>query len=64
MGRCTAASLWDMGETICHWRVVQWVETRVYCHKDKYFALDPIVAFVVVCPTPDPLGCTKEVGEQ
>jgi len=56
MGWCAAASSWDMGETTCHCRVIQLVETRVYCHKDKKFALDPIAAFVTVLSHIGPTG--------
>jgi hypothetical protein len=30
-----------MGGAVCHYRVVQWVEIRVYHHKGKYFVLNP-----------------------
>jgi hypothetical protein len=50
------AELYNMGETTCHCRVVQRVETRVYCHKDKRFALDPIAAFVAVLSHTGPTG--------
>ncbi len=39
---------WEMGGTICHYRVVQQDETGVCHHKSKYFVLEPIVAFVAI----------------
>jgi len=37
-----------MSGAVRHDKVVQQVETRVYCHKGKYFVLEPIVAFVAI----------------